>query len=75
MEQQRISFPQKTYNVSHLSFFDLLVQVPEAFQQLMEDVERTMKHAIEEEEKIPLSTVTNFEEVSKGVFHKDLDRL
>ncbi|XP_041470272.1 DNA polymerase epsilon catalytic subunit A-like isoform X2 [Lytechinus variegatus] len=44
--------------------------VPEAFQQLMDDVERTMKHAIEVEEKIPLSTVTNFEEVCEEIKEK-----
>lgn len=38
-------------------------QVPEAFQKLIDNVENTMKHAIEEEEKIPLDTVTNFDEV------------
>ncbi|XP_033110052.1 DNA polymerase epsilon catalytic subunit A-like isoform X2 [Anneissia japonica] len=37
--------------------------VPEAFQNLMNSVERTMKHAIEVEEKVPLETVTNFEEI------------
>lgn len=29
----------------------------------MQRVERTMRHAIEEEEKIPLEQVTNFNEV------------
>ena len=38
-------------------------QVPEAFQKLIDNVEITMRHAIEEEEKIPLETVTNFDEV------------
>ena len=42
------------------SFF---LQVPEAFQKLMDDVERTMKHTIEVEENIPMETVTNFDEV------------
>lgn len=37
--------------------------VPAAFQTLHDAVERTLKHAVEEEEKIPLSYVTNFEEV------------
>ena len=38
-------------------------QVPEAFQTLIDGVERTMKHAIEEEEKVPIEQVTNFAEV------------
>ena len=37
--------------------------MPEAFQKLIDNVEITMRHAIEEEEKIPLETVTNFDEV------------
>jgi DNA polymerase epsilon subunit 1 len=40
------------------------MQVPEAFQMLIDKVERTMKHAIEEEEKVPLDQVTNFKEVN-----------
>ena len=32
-------------------------------QQLMDDVESTMRHTIVEEEGIPIETVTNFEEV------------
>ena len=39
------------------------VQVPEAFQMLIDSVERTMRHAIEEEEKVPFDQVTNFSEV------------
>ena len=39
------------------------LQVPEAFQELIDKVPKTMKHAIEEEEKIPIETVTNFDEV------------
>ena len=38
-------------------------QVPDAFQNLIHKVEATMKHAIEEEEGIPLASVTNFKEV------------
>ena len=38
-------------------------KVPEAFQELIDNVEATMRHAIEEEEKIPMDTVTNFDEV------------
>ncbi|GFN92313.1 DNA polymerase epsilon catalytic subunit a-like [Plakobranchus ocellatus] len=44
--------------------------VPAAFQMLHDAVERTMKHAIEEEEKIPMSSVTNFDEVCKDVKEK-----
>ncbi|XP_071480194.1 DNA polymerase epsilon catalytic subunit A-like [Diadema antillarum] len=44
--------------------------VPEAFQGLIDDVERTMKHAIEVEEKIPINTVTNFEEVCEEIKEK-----
>ena len=40
------------------------IQVPAAFQMLHDAVERTMKHAIEEEEKIAMSSVTNFDEVT-----------
>ncbi|AWP07054.1 putative DNA polymerase epsilon catalytic subunit A [Scophthalmus maximus] len=36
---------------------------PAAFDFLLQRVERTMRHAIEEEEKIPLEQVTNFNEV------------
>ena len=41
----------------------LLKQVPAACQQLMDNVENTMRHALEEEEKIDMDTVTNFAEV------------
>ena len=41
----------------------VVVQVPEAFQNLIDSVERTLKHAIEEEEKVPIEQVTNFAEV------------
>ena len=34
-------------------------------QELIDGVERTMHRAIEEEENIPLETVTNFDEVSE----------
>ncbi|XP_046997014.1 DNA polymerase epsilon catalytic subunit 1 [Schistocerca americana] len=36
---------------------------PEAFDTLIAGVERAMTHAIEEEEKIPIDLVTNFDEV------------
>lgn len=39
-------------------------QNPGAFDFLLQRVERTLRHAIEEEEKIPLEQVTNFNEVS-----------
>uniref|UniRef100_A0A0A9Y3R9 DNA polymerase epsilon catalytic subunit n=1 Tax=Lygus hesperus TaxID=30085 RepID=A0A0A9Y3R9_LYGHE len=41
--------------------------VPEAFDMLIGSVEKALKHAIEEEEKIPLETVTNFEAVAEEV--------
>lgn len=44
-----------------------MLQVPEAFEKLIAGVERALKHAIEEEEKIPLSTVTNFEEIAGDI--------
>ena len=44
------------------------IQIPEAFQGLIDTVEKTMKHAIEEEEGVPLSSVTNFEEVIFKLF-------
>lgn len=43
-------------------------QNPAAFDFLLQRVERTMRHAVEEEEKIPLEQVTNFNEVSDYVF-------
>jgi len=39
------------------------LQVPEAFQNLIDQVDDTLKHALEEEEKVPLSDVMNFSEV------------
>lgn len=42
--------------------------VPEAFQKLHDDVERTMKRAIQVEESIPMEDVTNFDEVGLLVF-------
>ena len=47
--------------------------VPEAFQNLHDDVERCMKRAIEVEEKIPLDQVTNFEEICDGIKEKLAD--
>lgn len=38
-------------------------QNPAAFDFLLQRVEETLRHAIEEEEKIPLEQVTNFNEV------------
>lgn len=38
---------------------------PAAFDFLLQRVELTLRHAIEEEEKIPLEQVTNFQEVHK----------
>lgn len=45
--------------------------VPEAFQQLHDDVERCMRRAIEIEEKIPMEEVINFDEVT----HHELNKL
>ncbi|KAL1117393.1 hypothetical protein AAG570_004719, partial [Ranatra chinensis] len=47
--------------------------VPEAFDTLIKDVEKALKHSIEEEEKIPLENVTNFEEVVTDVKSKLTD--
>lgn len=44
--------------------------VPDAFRKLIEAVPRTLRHAIEEEEKIPLETVKNFDEVCNDVIKK-----
>lgn len=41
-------------------------QNPAAFDFLLQRVEKTMRHAIEEEEKIPLHQVTNFNEVCRA---------
>ncbi|KAK6638721.1 hypothetical protein RUM43_006988 [Polyplax serrata] len=37
--------------------------IPEAFETLIREVRRTLEHAIEEEEKIPLAEVLNLEQV------------
>ena len=48
-----------------------LIKVPEAFQNLIDNVEKTLKHAIEVEEGIPIDLVTNFDEVRHtGQLHK-----
>ena len=39
-------------------------QVPEAFQNLIDRLDVTLRHALEEEEKVPFDQVTNFEEVN-----------
>uniref|UniRef100_A0A3B5MER7 DNA polymerase epsilon catalytic subunit n=1 Tax=Xiphophorus couchianus TaxID=32473 RepID=A0A3B5MER7_9TELE len=43
---------------------------PAAFDFLLQRVERTMRHAVEEEEKIPLEQVTNFSEVCDEIKKK-----
>uniref|UniRef100_A0A3P8WLR8 DNA polymerase epsilon catalytic subunit n=1 Tax=Cynoglossus semilaevis TaxID=244447 RepID=A0A3P8WLR8_CYNSE len=43
---------------------------PAAFDFLLQRVERTMRHAIEEEEKVPLEQVTNFSEVCDDIKKK-----
>lgn len=47
--------------------------MPEAFDKLIASVERALSHAIEEEEKIPLSTVTNLAEIATDVKTKLAD--
>ncbi|KAG8329998.1 hypothetical protein J6590_073656 [Homalodisca vitripennis] len=47
--------------------------VPEAFDKLIATVERALSHAIEEEEKIPLSSVTNFAEITADIKSKLAD--
>ena len=37
---------------------------PSAFQTLIDELEETMKFALETEEKIPMEYVTNFDEVN-----------
>ncbi|XP_075222044.1 DNA polymerase epsilon catalytic subunit 1 [Lycorma delicatula] len=44
--------------------------VPEAFNMLIDSVENALKHAIVEEEKIPIDTVTNFDEIASEVKSK-----
>ncbi|CAC5377738.1 POLE [Mytilus coruscus] len=44
--------------------------VPEAFQNLIDKVENTMKHAIEVEENIPMEYVTNFDEVCADIVER-----
>uniref|UniRef100_A0A4W4F1C0 DNA polymerase epsilon catalytic subunit n=1 Tax=Electrophorus electricus TaxID=8005 RepID=A0A4W4F1C0_ELEEL len=43
---------------------------PAAFDVLLQRVERTLRHAIEEEEKIPLEQITNFSEVCDEIKRK-----
>lgn len=45
-------------------------QIPEAFDKLIGSVEKALTHAIEEEEKIPLQTVSNFDDVVSDVKNK-----
>ncbi|XP_012276956.1 DNA polymerase epsilon catalytic subunit A [Orussus abietinus] len=44
--------------------------VPEAVDILINNVENTLKHAIEEEEKVPLDMVSNFDEVADEIRNK-----
>lgn len=46
--------------------------VPSAVDQLIGGVEKALKHAIEEEEKVPLADVTNFDEVVEEIKGKYL---
>ena len=45
-----------------------LFQKSSTCQELMDDVESTIRHTIVEEEGIPFETVTNFEEVFEKCF-------
>ena len=53
---------------SWLTLLHLPLQSPSACQQLIDDVESTMRHTIVEEEKIAFETVTNFEEVCFNMY-------
>ncbi|OWR54597.1 DNA polymerase [Danaus plexippus plexippus] len=44
--------------------------VPSAVEKLIENIEKTMKHAIEVEEAVPLELVTNFDEVCSEIREK-----
>ena len=46
------------------------MKIPAALQQLIDNTEKTIKFTIEEEEKIPLSEVTNYEEVINDIKKK-----
>lgn len=48
---------------SSLSTVPMPLQNPAAFDYLVQNVEKTLRHAIEEEERLPLDQVTNFQEV------------
>lgn len=41
--------------------------IPEIFDTLIAGVEKTLKHAIEEEENVPIGKVTNFQEVAEDI--------
>lgn len=43
---------------------------PKAFQRLIDNLPKTLQHVIETEEKVPLSQVTNLDEVSKEIAKK-----
>ena len=44
--------------------------IPQAFTSLIEGIERTLKHAVEEEEKVPIDQVTNLDEVVQDIKEK-----
>lgn len=48
---------------SRRSTVPMPLQNPAAFDYLVQNVEKTLRHAIEEEEGLPLDQVTNFQEV------------
>ncbi|KAI9558619.1 hypothetical protein GHT06_015407 [Daphnia sinensis] len=44
--------------------------IPQAFDTLLEGIERTIKHAVEEEEHVPIEQVTNLDEVMDDIKEK-----
>lgn len=44
--------------------------VPEAFQQLIDNIDKALSHAIEVEEAVPINLVTNFEEIKEEIVAK-----
>ncbi|VVD01009.1 unnamed protein product [Leptidea sinapis] len=57
----------ETYVGGHV---EALESVPSAVDKLIESTEKTMKHAIEVEEGVPLELVTNFDEVCEDIKSK-----
>lgn len=57
------------FHVFNMTLSPSFGQNPAAFDFLLQRVERTMRHALEEEEKIPLEQITNFNEVLINVIN------